>query len=55
MRRIGRPERLLRVGRDDLGIRTLSRAVGFHLIQGFRHAPGKRFLVPPDIGFVSVL
>jgi hypothetical protein len=40
LRRFGRPERLLRVGRNDLSVWTLPRAVGFYLVEGFAHAPG---------------
>jgi hypothetical protein len=53
--RFVRPERLLRIGCDDLGVGTLTFAVGIHLVQGFSYAPGERFLVPLWFGFVSVL
>jgi hypothetical protein len=53
--RFGRRERLLRIGRDDLGVGALLRAVGFHLVEGFAHAPGERFLALADFGFISIL
>jgi hypothetical protein len=55
LRRFGRPERLLRIGCNDLGVWALLRAFGSYLVEGFAHAPGKRFLAPPDFGFISVL
>jgi hypothetical protein len=55
LRRFGRPKRLRRIGRDDLGVGALPRAVGLQLVQRFGHAPGERFFAPPEFGFVFVL
>jgi hypothetical protein len=53
--RFRRRERLLRVGRDDLGVGTFARAVRIHLVERFAHAAGQRFFATPKFRFVSLL
>ncbi len=55
LRRFGRPERLLGKSRDYPGVGSLLCAGGFHLVESFAHAPGKRFFALPDFGFISIL
>jgi hypothetical protein len=48
------PERLLRIGGNDLGVGARARAMRIHPVKRLAHAPRKYFFALPHFGFICI-